>query len=202
MNSGEAKKTSSTVECSICLEVICEKKRCELACKHTFHRVCVANWLQTNPSCPVCRSPANLPLLSPPPPAIIIPSSFSSMCKAFVESVGDSHSQAVQARRHQDAKNTIVAFMQEHKISYCELGNSTWARLVFRRVKSTLNREFIASALSQFQARNPQHPVSSEGFATFLLDEQTRQSRVKSELMIVRRKPIGPEFFLGASSQD
>ena len=43
-------------ECVICLEPITNESMCRmLSCFHIFHAHCVANWLVTNASCPMCN---------------------------------------------------------------------------------------------------------------------------------------------------
>lgn len=42
------------ITCCICLGEI-EKTICSLKCNHKFHKKCVEDWLETNPTCPVCR---------------------------------------------------------------------------------------------------------------------------------------------------
>lgn len=45
-------------ECSICLTK--EKKaRCKTKCGHCFHIVCLKKWLNTNGTCPMCRTIIN-----------------------------------------------------------------------------------------------------------------------------------------------
>ena len=45
------------MECSICCDTINEYTgHCELACKHTFHIICLTRWTsKTKQSCPLCR---------------------------------------------------------------------------------------------------------------------------------------------------
>ncbi len=46
-------------QCSICLEDITSKALDEkqLNCSHNFHKQCVDEWLKTNKTCPLCRTP-------------------------------------------------------------------------------------------------------------------------------------------------
>lgn len=41
--------------CAICRERFLNAKI--LPCKHMFHSVCIYRWVETNPTCPVCRAP-------------------------------------------------------------------------------------------------------------------------------------------------
>lgn len=52
--SGAAEKV-----CSICLEVLAVGEKCsELpACRHVFHRRCIALWMEKKSTCPLCREP-------------------------------------------------------------------------------------------------------------------------------------------------
>jgi hypothetical protein len=45
-------------ECSICLEEITSKAldKKQLNCGHNFHKECVNEWLETNNTCPLCRT--------------------------------------------------------------------------------------------------------------------------------------------------
>jgi len=48
---------ATTVECAICMENLvagaCVRK---LHCKHTYHSKCLAQWLELNSTCPLCRN--------------------------------------------------------------------------------------------------------------------------------------------------
>merc|ERR1711933_583864 len=52
------KKIDDEPECSVCM---CEFEKGEemgqLECGHTFHKECIVEWLQNEPSCPMCRVP-------------------------------------------------------------------------------------------------------------------------------------------------
>jgi hypothetical protein len=52
--------SNNAVDCSICLEHIHKNKK-TLACKHSFHVVCIDNWLKVNFNCPICRRNPNEP---------------------------------------------------------------------------------------------------------------------------------------------
>ena len=43
-------------ECTICLLDYTEKTKKVTECCHTFHRECLDRWLETKPSCPLCRT--------------------------------------------------------------------------------------------------------------------------------------------------
>ena len=43
-------------ECSICLTEVNEEIKCP-QCKTVFHDDCISQWIQINPSCPLCRYP-------------------------------------------------------------------------------------------------------------------------------------------------
>jgi hypothetical protein len=47
------------VACSVCLETLCDTQlRAQTApCGHTFHPMCVLQWMDIKQSCPVCRFP-------------------------------------------------------------------------------------------------------------------------------------------------
>ncbi|XP_024960461.1 RING-H2 finger protein ATL56-like [Cynara cardunculus var. scolymus] len=49
--------SSSSGDCSICLENFKEREFCRLLpeCDHVFHADCVDSWLTKVPNCPVCR---------------------------------------------------------------------------------------------------------------------------------------------------
>lgn len=47
--------TSTSLECLICLELLCEPVT--TICGHTFCRYCLIQYLSTKPQCPICRKP-------------------------------------------------------------------------------------------------------------------------------------------------
>lgn len=48
-------------ECPICIEDFEINKKCiTLNCSHTFHSICIRNWLKKKNICPYCRTPADL----------------------------------------------------------------------------------------------------------------------------------------------
>eukprot|EP00796_Vickermania_ingenoplastis_P005226 gene5226-3741_t len=53
---------SEDVQCCICLETISTGARArELACGHSFHGACLANWMLLRGECPLCRAPIVVP---------------------------------------------------------------------------------------------------------------------------------------------
>ena len=43
-------------QCAICLDDMAAPMRvARLRCRHAFHEQCIAKWLQTSQTCPVCR---------------------------------------------------------------------------------------------------------------------------------------------------
>lgn len=59
INELSLKQNEDKNECSICLEDITSKglDKKELNCGHNYHKQCVDEWLQTNKTCPLCRTP-------------------------------------------------------------------------------------------------------------------------------------------------
>ena len=47
---------STQSECTICLLQYTEETKKTTECNHTFHDECIGRWLQTNNSCPLCRT--------------------------------------------------------------------------------------------------------------------------------------------------
>lgn len=47
---------STGKECSICYDDIYEDDMTTLPCAHMFHNSCIQQWLNQNPTCPVCRN--------------------------------------------------------------------------------------------------------------------------------------------------
>jgi hypothetical protein len=41
-------------ECCICLEEI--KDNHKLLCTHSYHKICIDKWFESNQSCPICRN--------------------------------------------------------------------------------------------------------------------------------------------------
>lgn len=48
----EAKNSNA---CSICLDDMPEEDAKKLICDHLFHEACIGKWLETAPTCPLCR---------------------------------------------------------------------------------------------------------------------------------------------------
>ena len=46
-------------ECTICLLQYTEETKKTTECNHIFHDECIGRWLQTNNSCPLCRTVLN-----------------------------------------------------------------------------------------------------------------------------------------------
>ena len=42
--------------CSICLEDFDETKEIVLGCNHIYHTDCIIEWINKDPSCPLCRN--------------------------------------------------------------------------------------------------------------------------------------------------
>ena len=53
-------------ECTICLFNYTEKTKKITECSHTFHTECLDRWLETNNSCPLCRTELREQLQEPP----------------------------------------------------------------------------------------------------------------------------------------
>ena len=53
-------RSSSPVDCAVCLENFKMGDKCRLlpTCKHSFHAQCVDAWLLKTPICPICRTSA------------------------------------------------------------------------------------------------------------------------------------------------
>ena len=48
------------MECSICLDAITsDTGKVEMSCSHPYHLKCIAKWLTSNTSCPMCRKNAS-----------------------------------------------------------------------------------------------------------------------------------------------
>lgn len=47
---------STGKECSICYDLIYQHDMAALPCAHMFHSSCILQWLNQNPTCPVCRN--------------------------------------------------------------------------------------------------------------------------------------------------
>ena len=44
-------------DCTICLEAVTRGQEVYLPCMHSYHSECIRRWLQTQRTCPICRSP-------------------------------------------------------------------------------------------------------------------------------------------------
>ncbi|PKA60745.1 Putative RING-H2 finger protein ATL12 [Apostasia shenzhenica] len=79
--------------CAVCLSrFLAGEALCLLpSCLHAFHSPCIDSWLRASPSCPLCRSPVDLPHESlPPPPPLPAESSPSSSSSYQDEDGGDA----------------------------------------------------------------------------------------------------------------
>ena len=45
-------------DCSVCLQIHSEDVVRELPCGHTFHDLCLRNWLKVKATCPICKRSA------------------------------------------------------------------------------------------------------------------------------------------------
>eukprot|EP00483_Globobulimina_turgida_P005582 UN05592 len=45
--------------CAICLHAMSEAKKLPEPCSHKFHLECLMGWMQTSPTCPICRRKLN-----------------------------------------------------------------------------------------------------------------------------------------------
>ena len=54
-----ATQSECSNECTICLLNYTEETKKTTECNHTFHDECIGRWLQTNNSCPLCRTVLN-----------------------------------------------------------------------------------------------------------------------------------------------
>ena len=53
---GKGELEKPTAQCSICLEGFdCDRDRAMTYCYHTYHDVCLTEWLHDHDKCPVCR---------------------------------------------------------------------------------------------------------------------------------------------------
>ncbi|KAG9154929.1 hypothetical protein Leryth_012128 [Lithospermum erythrorhizon] len=53
----ENDEDGNEIECVVCLNEVFKGEKYKIlpTCKHGYHDSCIESWLQTNPSCPVCR---------------------------------------------------------------------------------------------------------------------------------------------------
>ena len=56
-------------ECSVCLHALRGASVWTTPCAHSFHVACLAAWLETRPSCPLCTAPVERLLVAGPVPA-------------------------------------------------------------------------------------------------------------------------------------
>src|SRR5438045_2428463 len=66
--------SEGTHECIICRESLSGHLLMSLPCQHHFHALCIVEWFQHNPVCPICRR--EIPeavLLSQPEPLPPVP---------------------------------------------------------------------------------------------------------------------------------
>lgn len=63
-------------ECSICLSECLSTDSRTTSCKHTFHKKCIGKWLNTNPTCPLCRAVIGKIKVTPKP--VIVGNDISS----------------------------------------------------------------------------------------------------------------------------
>ena len=53
-------------ECSICLSDCLNTDSRTTSCKHQFHKKCIAKWLNTHTTCPLCRTSIGKKNVTPP----------------------------------------------------------------------------------------------------------------------------------------
>ncbi|CAL9079758.1 unnamed protein product [Musa textilis] len=71
-----AASPKSSPDCAVCLSPLRRHDELRLlpACRHAFHSSCIDPWLQTTPSCPLCRASVSLPAsLLPALPSAVPP---------------------------------------------------------------------------------------------------------------------------------
>lgn len=62
------KQSAAAVECAVCLSALedGEMARSLPNCKHSFHADCIDQWLESNSTCPICRTEAEPRLVAEP----------------------------------------------------------------------------------------------------------------------------------------
>lgn len=65
---------ASSVECAVCLSMLedGEMARSLPNCKHTFHADCIDQWLESNSTCPICRTGAEPRLVAEPREGVVV----------------------------------------------------------------------------------------------------------------------------------
>ncbi|KAH6836420.1 hypothetical protein C2S53_016479 [Perilla frutescens var. hirtella] len=64
----QSSAAAASVECAVCLSALedGEMARSLPNCKHTFHAECIDQWLESNSTCPICRTEAEPRLVAEP----------------------------------------------------------------------------------------------------------------------------------------
>ena len=54
---GSKAMASGRSDCAICLENFQQREKCLVfpICNHVFHLICIKHWLESKPTCPICR---------------------------------------------------------------------------------------------------------------------------------------------------
>ncbi len=47
---------NNVIECSICIENILDEDKDITKCTHVFHKECIKKWLESNNTCPSCKT--------------------------------------------------------------------------------------------------------------------------------------------------
>ena len=62
----ECMQSDSSTECTICLLDYNDETKTKTECNHFFHQECLDKWLETNNSCPLCRTELKKDMLCHP----------------------------------------------------------------------------------------------------------------------------------------
>lgn len=99
---------ASSVECAVCLSMLedGEMARSLPNCKHTFHADCIDQWLESNSTCPICRTEAEPRLVAEPREGVVV----AAATAPPLEGTSDGGAAALSAKINGSSSSRLSSF--------------------------------------------------------------------------------------------